>query len=72
MDVVMINNLQFDRVDYRKSMQKLYAFVTCIDTGSNGKGNETKRYWGEVSERNNSVEIERVMAFGAKWEQLPI
>lgn len=71
MDIVNINNLRFERVDYRKSMQKLYAFVTCIDVGSTGKNSETKRYWGEVSERNNPVEIERVMAFGAKWHQLP-
>jgi len=72
MDVEMVNNLKFNRIDYRKATGKLYAFVTCIDIGSSGKGTEEKRYWGEVSKaKSEAVEINRIMAHGAKWDQLP-
>ena len=71
MQIPIVNNLQFNRVDYRTSMNKIYAFVTCIDLGVNGKGKTKKRYWGEVSSRDDADEIENVIGYGAKWDKLP-
>ena len=71
MQVPMVNNLKFSRVDYRTSMNKIYAFVTCIDVGMNGKGKTKARYWGEVSARDNANEIENVIGYGSKWDKLP-
>jgi hypothetical protein len=65
------NNLKFDSAEYRESMGKLYAFVTCIDVHSDGRGKTKKRYWGEVSERNNQDDILQVMMYGGKWDKLP-
>jgi len=70
-DIPMVNNLKFDSITYRQSMGKIYAFVTCIDVQSSGKGKNKKRYWGEVSAFNDSDEIVNVISYGAKWDKLP-
>jgi hypothetical protein len=66
-----VNNLVFHTVEYRRSMSKLYAFVTCIDVNTTGKGTEKKGYWGEVSGFNDPDEILGVMSYGGKIEDLP-
>lgn len=71
MQIPLVNNLQFNRVDYLTSMNKIYAFVTCIDLGMNGKGRTKKRYWGEVSARDDVQGIKEVISYGAKWNKLP-
>lgn len=70
-NVPMVNNLKFKTVEYRECMGKLYAFVTCIDVQSNGRGTALKGYWGEVLDRNSVDDIHAVMSYGAKWEHLP-
>jgi len=67
----MVNNLKFERVEYTRSMGKLYAFVTCIDVQADGKGTHKKHYWGEVSAHNNAGDIQAVMETGGKWDQIP-
>jgi len=71
MTVEPFNNLVFDRVEYRIATGKTYAFVTCIDKGSTGKGTEEKRYWAEVDERDSASELHHVMGYGAKWDNIP-
>jgi|GEM_PF-2784617 len=72
MDTIPIsNNLKFYAVEYRRSMGKLYAFVTCIDIQSNGKGKGKKCYWGEVSCHHNADDILEVMRYGGKWNHIP-
>ncbi len=74
MDTIPIsNNLKFHAVEYRRSMGKLYAFVTCLDVQSNGKvkGKGKKCYWGEVSTYHNAADILEVMKYGGKWDNVP-
>jgi acyl dehydratase len=70
-DIPVVNNLKFKNVVFRECMGKLYAFVTCVDVQSNGKGTGLKAYWGEVYDRNSADDITNVMLHGAKWEALP-
>lgn len=70
-EIPIINNLKFHRADYRQSMRKLYAFVTCIDVQADGKGKFKKHYWGEVSSRDNAEDIIQIMQNGGKWKNLP-
>ncbi len=70
-NIPVVNNLKFDSVEYRQSMSKIYAFVTCIDVQKNGKGTNKKRYWGEVASFNDAEELLNVISYGAKWDHLP-
>ena len=71
MEIPLINRLQFKHVEYRRSMGKIYAFVTCTDLGMDGKGTFEKNYWGEVLEHNNPDQITEVIKYGGKWDNLP-
>ena len=68
---IKVNNLVFHAVEYRHCFGKLYAFVTCIDVQTNGKGKNKKNYWGEVSGRDNVDDITEVMTHGAKFDNIP-
>jgi hypothetical protein len=52
-------------------MGKLYAFVTCLDVQSHGKGKGKKCYWGEVTSHHNAEDILEVMKYGGKWDNIP-
>ena len=43
------NNLKIHAVEYRQSMGKLYAFVTCLDIQNHRKDTNKKYYWDEVT-----------------------
>lgn len=70
-NIPVINNLKFDSVEYRQSMSKIYAFITCIDIQANGKGKGKKRYWGEVASFDDTEDLLNVICYGAKWDRLP-
>ena len=66
-------NMKVERVDWRESMGKQYAFVTIEDLGSNGKGfkpKHFKQYWGEAK-INDPETLRAVMNHGGKWDNLP-
>lgn len=71
MEIPIVNNLQFKRVDYRVSMGKTYAFVTCVDVQSHGHAKNEKKYWGEVMFMNDPDDILNVMEYGSHWDYLP-
>ncbi len=63
--------LKFESVAYRRSMGKIYAFVTCIDILKSGNGTEEKKYWGEVKAMDDPEDIFEVMLRGEKWNYIP-
>ncbi len=65
MEVKNVGNLKFSNVEYKETLNKIYAFVTCVDTDEI----EKKCYWGEVDNRNNPEQIRHIMLFGARWRQ---
>lgn len=65
--------MRLDKVMWRESMGKQYAFITVEDLGWDGKGFEPKRYkqyWGEAS-INEPESLRNVMNRGGKWDNVP-
>lgn len=73
MGEIIVENMRLERISWRQSMGKQYAFVTVEDLGVSGKGFPTphiKQYWGEA-DVNNPESLKEVMLNGGKWENLP-
>lgn len=73
---VEVNQMVFDSTDplcrciVSRTQGKLYAFVQCIDTGSDGQQRYTKRYWGEYSYENPESMMSRILLNGGSWPEI--
>ena len=81
MKVQTENNLMFDsqhpkcQLHFSRTHGRGFAFVQCLDTGSNGKAEHVKRYWGfyadSLDEKENETAIYNIMDSGSQWPDLP-